>query len=128
MEVQIPKEKWTGKIKEFTFGATSGEGGTRSNKIALGGASTLPYLYFEGDQPHKTVIVMEVRDVVRDDYAAIAKEAFEGVIDSPTQWAKACVEQHGADAICLKLEGTNPEEENKSADEASDLVKEVLVH
>jgi acetyl-CoA decarbonylase/synthase complex subunit delta len=126
MGVQIPKEKWTGKIKEVKFGATSDEGGTRSNSIILGGVSTLPFLYFEGEMPRKPVIAMGIMDVVREDYPALAREPFEGVIDSPSQWAKACVEQHGAEAICLKLEGTNPEEENKSPEEAVEVVKEVL--
>ena len=126
MGVQIPKEKWTGKIREVRFGATSEEGGTRSNNITLGGVSTLPFLYFDGEMPRKPVIAMEVMDVVREDYPALAREPFFGVIDSPSQWAKACCEQHGAEAICLILEGTNPEEENKSPEEAAEIVKEVL--
>lgn len=126
MGVQIPKEKWTGKIRQVKFGATSEEGGTRGNSITLGGVSTLPFLYFEGEFPRQPVIAMEVRDVVREDYPALAREPFEGVLDSPTNWAKACVEQHGAEAICLKLEGTNPEEEDKSPEEAVEIVKEVL--
>ncbi len=126
MGIQIPKEKWTGKIREFRFGATAEEGGTRSKPIILGGVSTMPFLYFEGEMPHEPVIAMEVIDVVREDYPQIAREPFEGVIESPTEWAKACVEQHGADAICLKLHSTNPEEENKSAEEAGALVKEML--
>ncbi len=126
MGVQIPKEKWTGKIREVKFGATSDEGGTRSNSIILGGVSTLPFLYFEGNIPRKPVIAMEIMDVVREDYPALAREPFEGVINSPSQWAKACIDQHGAEAICLKLEGTNPEEENKSPEEAVEVVKEVL--
>jgi acetyl-CoA decarbonylase/synthase complex subunit delta len=126
MAVQIPKEKWTGKIREVKIGAISEEGGTRSNNIILGGVSTLPFLYFEGEMPRKPVIAMEVMDVVREDYPALAREPFEGVINSPSQWAKTCVEQHGAEAICLKLEGTNPEEENKSPEEAVEVVKDVL--
>ncbi|UCE73805.1 MAG: acetyl-CoA decarbonylase/synthase complex subunit delta [Methanomassiliicoccales archaeon] len=126
MVVTIPKEKWTGKIREVKLGATSEEGGTRSNSITLGGVNTLPFLFFEGEMPRKPVIAMEVRDVVREDYAPLAREPFEGVIDSVSKWAKACCEQHGAEAICLKLEGTNPEEEDKSPEEAVETVKEVL--
>lgn len=126
MGIAIPKEKWTGKIREVKFGATADEGGTRSKSITLGGVNTLPFLYFEGEMPQKTVIAMEVMDVVREDYPTLAREPFEGVLDSPVTWAKACVEKFGADAICLKLEGTNPEEENKSPDEAVEIVKGVL--
>lgn len=126
MPVAIPKEKWTGKIGEVKFGATSDSGGTRSTSITLGGVSTLPFLYFEGDMPQKTVIAMEVLDVVREDYPELARKPFADVLDSPVQWAKTCVEKYNAEAICLKLAGTNPEEEDKSPEEAAGIVKEVL--
>jgi acetyl-CoA decarbonylase/synthase complex subunit delta len=124
--VQIPKEKWTGKIREVKFGATQEEGGTRSSSITLGGVSTLPFLYFEGDMPRRTVIAMEVLDVVREDYPVLAREPFKDVLESPSSWAKMCVDKFGAEAICLKLEGTNPEEEDKSPEQAVEIVKEVL--
>ncbi len=125
MGLQIPKEKWTGKVREVKFGATSEEGGTRSKNIILGGVSTLPFLYFEGEM-RKTVIAMEVMDVIREDYPELVKEAFGDALNSPGEWAKTCEQQHGAEAICLKLEGTNPEEEDKSPEEAAEIVKEVL--
>ncbi len=118
MPVAIPKEKWTGKIREVKFGATSESGGTRSASITLGGVSTLPFLYFEGEMPQKTVIAMEVLDVVREDYPELAREPFKDVLGSPAEWAKTCVEKYQAEAICLKLAGTNPEEEDKSPEEA----------
>ncbi|UCF08157.1 MAG: acetyl-CoA decarbonylase/synthase complex subunit delta [Thermoplasmata archaeon] len=126
MSVQIPKEKWTGKIREVKFGAMSDAGGTRSSRIILGGVSTLPFLYFEGEMPLQPVIAMEVMDVVREDYPALVKEAFGDAINSPTEWAKACIDRYNAEAVCLKLEGANPEEENKTPDEAADIVRDVL--
>jgi len=126
MTVQIPKEKWTGKIRELKFGATTEEGGTRGSTITLGGVTTLPFLYFEGEIPREPVIAMEVMDVVREDYPDTVKDAFGDAIKSPTEWAKTCVEQHKAEAICLKLKGTNPEEEDKSPEEAGEMVREML--
>jgi acetyl-CoA decarbonylase/synthase complex subunit delta len=126
MPVAIPKEKWTGKIREVKFGATTDEGGTRSKSLTLGGVSTLPYLYFEGDMPSATIIAMEVLDVVREDYPELARDPFKDVLSSPSEWAKTCVEKYQAEAICLKLEGTNPEEEDKGPEEAAQIVKEVL--
>jgi len=46
--VAIPKESWSGKIKEIAFGATDDEGGTRDKKLLLGGETTLPFLAFRG--------------------------------------------------------------------------------
>ena len=51
---------------------------------------------------------------------------FADVINDPALWAKKCVEQYGADLICLKLDGIHPDRGNKSADDAVKVVKSVL--
>lgn len=126
MAVDIPKEKWSGKIGELVIGATSAEGGTRSKKIVVGGSTTLPYLYFEGEHPHPPVLAMEVLDVVPEDYPDQVKNAIGDAINSPGTWAKKCVDEFGTEIICLKLVGTNPEEQDRSAEEAGKTVREVL--
>lgn len=126
MTLEIPREKWTGRIGEVVLGATSDEGGTRTKKTVLGGENALPFLDFEGELPHPPVIGMEVLDVVREDYPEVALEPIQDVKDDPANWAKKCVEEFGADLICLKLISTDPEEEDRSAEEAANTVKEVL--
>jgi acetyl-CoA decarbonylase/synthase complex subunit delta len=126
MAIEIPAEKWTGRIGEVVIGATPDEGGTRTKKIVLGGENALPFLNFEGDLPHAPVIAMEVLDIIREDYPEVALEPFQDVKDDPVQWAKKCVDEYGADLICLNLISTNPEEEDASPDDAANLVKEVL--
>ena len=126
MAVEIPKEKWSGKIGEITLGATSENGGTRTSTVTIGGQNTLPYLHFEGDTPHKAAIAMEVLDVIPEDYPELLKEAHGDVVNDPVAWAKKCVEEYKADAINLKLEGTNPEEANRSVDDAVNTVKSIL--
>ncbi len=126
MAIEIPKEKWSGKIGELVIGATAEEGGTRSKKIIIGGSTTLPYLYFEGEHPHPPVLAMEVLDVIPEDFPEQVKSVIGDAINSPGTWAKKCVEDFGADMICLKLIGTNPEEEDRSAEDAGKTVREVL--
>jgi len=126
MAVEIPKEKWSGKIGELVIGATAEEGGTRSKKIVVGGAETLPYLYFEGKPPNPKALGMEVLDVIPEDYPEQVKALIGDAINSPGTWAKKCVEDFGADLICLKLIGTNPEEQNRSPEDAAKTVREVL--
>jgi acetyl-CoA decarbonylase/synthase complex subunit delta len=126
MAVEIPKEKWTGKIGELVIGATAEEGGTRSKKIVVGGAETLPYLYFEGAHPHPVALAMEVLDVIPEDFPEQVKNVIGDAINSPATWAKKCVDEFGADLICLKLLGTNPEEQDRSPDDAAKTVREVL--
>ncbi len=48
MPIQTPLEKWGGKVREITLGATKAEGGTRSRTVTVGGETTLPFLHFEG--------------------------------------------------------------------------------
>ena len=123
--VAIPKESWSGKIKEIAFGATDDEGGTRDRKLLLGGETTLPFLAFEG-KVSRPAIGMEVIDHVGDDYHHIIIDAIGDVIKDPVAWARACVDVHSADFICLKLLSTNPEEANVSAEDAASLVSTVL--
>jgi acetyl-CoA decarbonylase/synthase complex subunit delta len=126
MAVEIPVEKWSGKISELTIGATKENGGTRTSTVTIGGQNTLPYLHFEGEMPHKAAVAMEVLDVVPEDYPELLKDAFGDAINNPVEWAKKCVEEHKADLICLKLVGTNPEEADRSPEEAVETVKSVL--
>ncbi len=123
--VAIPKESWSGKIKEIAFGATDDEGGTRDRKLLLGGETTLPFLAFEG-KVSRPAIGMEVIDHVGDDYPHIIIDEIGDVIKDPVAWARACVDVYGADFICLKLLSTNPEEANVSAEDAASLVLTVL--
>ena len=123
--VAIPKESWTGKIKEVVFGATEEEGGTRDKKIVLGGETTLPFLSFEGNVS-KPAIGMEVIDRIGDDYPQIIVEEYGDDIRDPVAWAQTCVSTYGADFICLKLLSTNPEGENVSAEDAAALVAKML--
>lgn len=123
--VTIPKESWTGKIKEVVFGATKEEGGTRDKKIILGGETTLPFLSFEGNVSRPS-IGMEVVDGIGDDYPQIIIDEFGDVIRDPVAWAQTCVHTYGADFICLKLLSTNPEEQNTSAEDSAALVSTML--
>ena len=125
MSFEIPKEKWSGTIREITIGATKEEGGTRSSKVVIGGAGALPYLDFEGSTGRKPALFMEVLDAIPADYPEIVKEEFGDAIADPVSWAKKC-EELGAEGICLKLVSTNPEGDAKSIEEAVTTLKNVL--
>ena len=126
MPLQLPVEKWTGKIREIAIGAVKEEGGSRSRKLVVGGQSALPFLDIDGTIPHPPALGMEVVDVISPDFPALVKQEFDDVLDSAAKRAKKCVESFGADFICLKLEGANPEGSNRSPEEAAVTVKEVL--
>jgi len=125
MAVEKVKERYSARVREVTIGAVEEEGGTRACTVTLGGDSTLPYLHFEGDMPHRPAIAMEVTDVEPDWHESL--EAVLGdVWGDPAAWAQKCVEEYGADLICLKLAGADPEGADRSPDECANALKKVL--
>jgi acetyl-CoA decarbonylase/synthase complex subunit delta len=69
---------------------------------------------------------MEVFDSVPAKYPDPLLEYYSDVIESPGDMAKKCVTEFGADLISIRLEGTHPEKGNKSAEEAAEVVLQVL--
>jgi len=102
MTVEIPIEKWTGKVREVTLGATADQGGTRSHTVTVGGETTLPFLHFEGAIPNPPRIAIEIVDRRPGDWSPILLEAWGSAVDDPAAWAKAA-EEAGADLILLQL-------------------------
>jgi len=103
MPIQTPLEKWGGKVREITLGATKAEGGTRSRTVTVGGETTLPFLHFEGQIPHTPVVAVEVKSRRPDDWSPLLLEAWGDVAGDPAAWAKAA-EDAGADLILLTLD------------------------
>ncbi|MCF6159494.1 MAG: acetyl-CoA decarbonylase/synthase complex subunit delta [wastewater metagenome] len=126
MEIPNVADKWTGSVCEITLGATKDSGGSRQKTITIGGSKTVPFMDFEGNPGHKPVIAMDVYDIPPDDWTDTLAKPFADVLNDPAQWAKKCVEQYGADLICLKLDGIHPDKGNRSAEEAVKTVKSVL--
>ncbi|MBI4759224.1 MAG: acetyl-CoA decarbonylase/synthase complex subunit delta [Chloroflexi bacterium] len=123
--VELPKEKWNGKVREITLGATPAQGGTRTSTVTVGGETTLPFLHFEGSIPHRPALAVEMQDVPPQDWSTTLLEAWDTAASDPVSWAKKAVEL-GADALAVKLRGTHPERQNRSAAEAAETVKAIL--
>ena len=126
MAVEIIREKWANKVNELVLGAAKENGGTRSKVVKVGGAGCLPFSFQDGDMPNRPVVAMEVWDIEPTEWPDTLKAAFGDSLKDPLLWAKRCVDDFGADLICLALEGTNPEGKNTSADEAAQTVKKIL--
>ncbi len=127
MTVEIPdvKKSWPHAINAVTIGATSAEGGTRTSTVSVGGETTLPFYHFEGTMPNKPVVAMEVWDVPADDWPDTVREPFADVLDDPAAWAKRCVDEFGAEMICLRLKGCDPNGANRSPEEAASTANQV---
>jgi acetyl-CoA decarbonylase/synthase, CODH/ACS complex subunit delta len=122
VSVEIPKEKWTGKAREVTLGAPSKNGGTRGSEITVGGESTLPFLRFEGDIPHRPVVAVEIQGRAPDWPSALL-EAWGAAVRDPATWAKKA-QEIGADLLMLRLNASD--DQPTDGKQAVALVKSVL--
>jgi len=123
--VEIPKERWTGSIREVTLGATADQGGTRTKTVTVGGETTLPFLHFEGEVPNPPVVGIEIQDSYPDDWSPVLLDAWGEVTKDPAVWAKKA-EELGADVIVLKLRNTDAEGNPNTPDRVKATIKAVL--
>jgi CO dehydrogenase/CO-methylating acetyl-CoA synthase complex beta subunit/CO dehydrogenase/acetyl-CoA synthase delta subunit len=123
--VELVKEQWTGMVREVTLGANSTEGGTRNSTVTVGGETTLPFLHFEGEIPHRPVIAIEIQDRKPDDWSPLLMQAWGDVMNDPGEWAKAA-ERAGASVILLQLSLTDADGEPNTPEKACAAVDKVL--
>lgn len=125
VSVETPLEKWTGKVREVTLGATRDQKGTRSKTVTVGGETTLPFLHFEGSIPHPPAVAIEIQDSYPSDWSPVLLNAWGDTLKDPAGWAKKA-EALGADLIMLRLRGTNGDGSETTGAQAAAVVKAVL--
>jgi CO dehydrogenase/acetyl-CoA synthase delta subunit len=113
------KVKYTGKIKETVLGY--GE-----NTIKVGGETSLPFHLFEGAMPNRPLIAMDVLDVKPEEWPETLTRHFADVLDNPLAWARKCINDYRAEAICISLVSTDPNGMNRNAAEAAKIAAEVI--
>ena len=126
MPVPEVAESFVGSVNKVTLGATKDNGGTRSSTVTVGGARNVVYGGSPADAGAKPVIAMDVIDTKPQDWIDTLIEPYKDVLDNPAQWAKKCVDEFGADLICIKFDGIHPDKADKGASEAVNVTKEVL--
>ena len=108
-----------------TIGATAEQGGTRDKTITVGGASSVPFMKFEGEIGNRPVVAMDVLDRHPTDWPAPLLEALGDCTKDPAAWARAALEQFGADLVCVQLESCHPDKGGRSVDDAVAAVTSV---
>ena len=126
MPIPEVTEAWTGSVNVVRLGRTKEEGGSRSAVIEVGGAKAMPYLGDAATRGKKPVIAMDVLDAAPRDWPDVLVEPLRGVLESPAAWAKKCVEEFGADLVCLKLDGIHPDKFDRGPEESIAVTKEIL--
>lgn len=118
MSLNIPKETYVGRIREITIG--SGD-----KAVKVGNEGCLPFYTFEGEMPNPVRIAMDVYDYPPEGWAPALLEVYGDVLNDPIAWAKKCVEQFGAEMICLQLASTDPYGMDRPSEEAARIAKQV---
>jgi len=126
MPVPEIAESFTGSVNRVTLGTTKEHGGTRTSTVTVGGARNMVYGGSPDDAGEKPVVAMDVLDTRPDDWPDALIEPYRNVLDSPGDWAKKCVQEFGAELICVKFEGIHPDKGNKDAAHAVKVTEELL--
>ena len=126
MPVPEVAESFTGSVNRLTLGATKDDGGTRTSTVTIGGAKNVVYGGSADQMGEKPVVAMDVLDSKPQDWPDVLAESYKDVLDSPADWAKKCVDELGAELICLKFEGIHPDKGDKDAAHAVKVTEDVL--
>jgi len=126
--MSIPEiaDNYTGSVNRVTLGATKENGGTRTSTITVGGARNVVYGGGPDQASEKPVIAIDVLDSKPEDWPEHLAEPYKDVLDNPAEWAQKCIEEFGADLICLKFDGIHPDKGDKDADHAAKVTQDVL--
>ncbi|MCL2759242.1 MAG: acetyl-CoA decarbonylase/synthase complex subunit alpha/beta [Treponema sp.] len=122
----LPVESSGSATYSVKLGNLKSEGGTRGKTYTIGGASCMPFHFWEGKMPNKPLVAMEVFDSISEKFPEVLRKAYGNVLDKPAEMAKLCVLQYGADLISVNLDGIYPERGNRSAAQSVELVKSIL--
>jgi acetyl-CoA decarbonylase/synthase complex subunit delta len=120
MPVPEVVEGFAGSVNRITLG-----GGQRS-AVTVGGSRNVVYGGAPSDAGQRPVIAMDVLDVRPDDWPDVLLGPLASVANSPGDWAKQCVEEFGADLICVKFDGIHPDKANQDAAHAVKVTQTVL--
>lgn len=119
-------DNYAGSVNRITLGATNENGGSRTSTITVGGSQNVVYGGGADQAGEKPMIAIDVLDSEPDDWPEVLIEPYKDVLDNPAEWAKKCVEEFGADLICLKFDGIHPDKGDKDAAHAAKVTDEVI--
>jgi acetyl-CoA decarbonylase/synthase complex subunit delta len=122
---ETPTEKWSGKVREVTLGATADEGGTRTRTVTVGGETALPFLHFEGEFPHPPVVAIEIESGYPADWSETLLKVWGEAAKDTAAWAKKA-EETGADLIVLKIRGEDEDGNETTPQQAAESVTKAL--
>lgn len=126
MTIDLAREKYSSGVCTVWLGAAAEAGGTRSCVIRIGGETTPPFLFEEGDMPNAPVVGLEILDCEPAEWPDALKEKFAEALKDPIKWGKRCVEEFGAKFLCVRLLSAHPDYGAKPVNRAVAFLKALL--
>lgn len=121
MPIELVKEKYAGAINTVEIGRPA-----PGKAVRIGGQTALPFLFEEGEMPNPPVIAYEILDCEPDDWPEHLMEPYGDAIHDPVKWAKVCVDDFGAQILCVRLAGMHPDYGAKNIEESLETLKAIL--
>ena len=116
---------FNGKSGKFNASINTVEVGCGEKAIKIGGENVLPFYTFDAPIENVPKIGVMITDLGLENEPAGVKAYYEGCT-TLGEIAKKAAEMPGADFVCLKLEGADPNGADKSTEECMKAVKEVV--
>jgi len=92
----------------------------------VGGQAGLPFLVDTPPMPHKPVVAFEVWDIQPWDWPDELVRFYKNAWGDPFSWAQSCVCDYGAQLLCLRLQGSHPDNGAKNSAQQQKFVSELL--
>ena len=116
---------FNGKSGKFNASIGTVEVGCGEKAIKIGGENVLPFYTFDAPIENAPKVGVMISDLGLEAEPAGVKAYYEGCT-TMADIAKKAAEMPGADFVCLKLEGADPNGEDKSVEDCMAVVKEVV--
>lgn len=116
---------FNGKSGKFNASINTVEVGCGEKAIKVGGENVLPFYTFDAPIENAPKVGVMISDLGLENEPAGVKAYYEGCTTF-AEIAQKAAAMPGADFVCLKLEGADPNGENKSTEDCMTVLKEVV--
>jgi len=116
---------FNGKSGKFNASIGTVEFGCGEKAIKIGGENVLPFYTFDAPIENSPKVGVMITDLGLENEPAGVKAYYEGCT-TMADIAKKAAAMPGADFVCLKLEGADPNGEDKSVEDCMAVLREVV--
>lgn len=116
---------FNGKSGKFNASIGTVEVGCGEKAIKIGGENVLPFYTFDAPIENSPKVGVMITDLGLENEPAGVKAYYEGCT-TMADIAKKAAAMPGADFVCLKLEGADPNGEDKSVEDCMAVLREVV--